>query len=139
MKKSKLWNFGWKRTDSWLTIYVQNDPFLALLRYFFKDITPPFTKGNLSVHPTGFEPVTTGAEIQSSIQLSHGCINQQLALSCSLMDNFNRVKLQGFETWEKELFYGLVGNLSITYSAKAVMVKLGFTPKFTGTIDPSTT
>jgi len=71
--------------------------------------------------------------------LSHGCINQQLDLSCSLMDNVDRVKLQGFETWEKELFYGLVGNLSIIYSAKAVMVKLGFTPKFTGTIDPSTT
>ena len=38
-----------------------------------------------------------------------------------------------------ELFYDLVGNLSITYSANAVMVKLGFTPKFTGTIEPSTT
>ena len=38
-----------------------------------------------------------------------------------------------------ELFYDLAGNLSITYSANAVMVKLGFTPKFTGTIEPSTT
>ena len=33
-------------TDSWLTIYVQNEPFLQLLRDFFKDTkNPSFMRG----------------------------------------------------------------------------------------------
>jgi len=37
-------------TDSWLTIYVQNEPFLQLLRDFFKDTkTPNISEGVLLV------------------------------------------------------------------------------------------
>ena len=53
--------------------------------------------------------------------------------------DFARVSLQEIYFRIKEFFYDLYGTLSIMYSANAVIVKLGFTPKLIGTIEPSTT
>ena len=56
-------------------------------------ITVSFNKKNLEVHPIGFEPITAGAEIQCSIQLSHGCNSISNYISVIIFVEAGRIEL----------------------------------------------